>query len=189
MAISVLQTKKPRHRDKTIGPTSHRQKVEEPGFMSQQSGSRGTMACAPGACAGSAHLSSCRQIYPTSSPSSAAGGSCLKPTCVPLDDTVSFRVLGSMSQQFSLGAARAASENAVLCSRLRSCSSWGSSHSSGHIFVSSPAWLPACLPARLCLHPHGGNAEEQGPSCLPLFAPFLQISWKLLFICPQFSPA
>lgn len=42
-----------------------------------------------------------------------AGESFLKPKRSPLDDVVSFRVLGSTSQEFPLGTARAAREYAV----------------------------------------------------------------------------
>lgn len=109
----------------------------------------------------------------------------------PLDGSISSRVLGCMSQECPLGAAWVASETtaltAGLCSQLTSCSVRGSSHRRGGVLVSSPAHRPAAHPPTC--HPHGGNAEEQGPSCLPLFFPFLKISWNLPLICPQFSPA
>lgn len=45
-------------RDKAIGPKSHSQEVEEPGFISQRSGSEVIVMCAR-TCAGSTHWPPC----------------------------------------------------------------------------------------------------------------------------------
>lgn len=46
MTMSILQTKKLRHKEiKATGCKSHSQKAEEPGLTSQQSGSRVIIAC------------------------------------------------------------------------------------------------------------------------------------------------
>lgn len=100
---------------------------------------------------------------------------------------------GLQTARVPLGAARAVSENAALTGWAGPLSEvlrgpWQQPQKHMHLCLQFclAAHVSACPPA---CHPHGGNAEEQGPSCLPLFAPFLKISWNLPLICPQFSPA
>lgn len=113
MTMSILQTKKLRHKEikqLAISHTARKWKSQDlhPSNLAPESSS-----CVQGLCwecpLASPPPDSMRQalLY------TAAGESFLKPKRSPLDDADSFRVLGSMSQEFLLGTARAASEYAV----------------------------------------------------------------------------